>query len=131
MSAVLSTLLTLLFIMPFLGFLLVFLVFKLITNDTRKSVHHALDYSTILFIISVHFLVKTIWGNSFFWIILLVMIFIAIVFVVVHWKVKDEIILKKVMKGFWRFNFLLFFLAYISLTLFGVIHRAIIFSLAS
>ncbi|MCH6268327.1 MULTISPECIES: DUF3397 domain-containing protein [Neobacillus] len=131
MSAVLSTLLTLLFIMPFLGFLLVFLVFKLITNDTRKSVHHALDYSTILFIISVHFLVKTIWGNSFFWIILLVMIFIAIIFVVVHWKVKDEIILKKVMKGFWRFNFLLFFLAYISLTLFGVIHRAIIFSLAS
>ncbi|MBS4211950.1 MULTISPECIES: DUF3397 domain-containing protein [Neobacillus] len=131
MSSILSTLLTLLFIMPFLGFLLVFLVFKLITNDTRKSVHHALDYSTILFIISVHFLVKTIWGNSFFWIILLVMIFIAIIFVVVHWKVKDEIILTKVMKGFWRFNFLLFFLAYISLTLFGVIHRAIIFSLAS
>lgn len=56
------------------------------------------------------------------------MILIAMIFVYVHWKVKEEIILRKVMKGFWRFNFIVFFLAYVILTVYGLIHRALIFT---
>jgi hypothetical protein len=104
---------------------------KGITKNTRRSVHVALDSTTILFIISVHFLIETIWGKSLFWLIILLMILIAMVFVFVHWKVKEEIILKKVMKGFWRFNFILFLVAYISLTLYGLIQQALIFTFSN
>ena len=104
---------------------------KLITKNTRKSVHVALDSTTILFIISVHFLILTIWDKSLFWLIILVLILIATLFVLVHWKVKEEIILKKVMKGFWRFNFILFLLAYLTLTLYGLIHRALTFTFSN
>ncbi|MGG1678818.1 DUF3397 domain-containing protein [Neobacillus sp. NRS-1170] len=131
MSSIISTILTLFITLPFLGFLLTFLIFKLVTKNTRKSVHKALDYTTILFIFSVHFLIITIWGKSLFWLIILLMIVIAMMFVLVHWKVKEEIIIKKVMKGFWRFNFILFFFFYISLTLYGLIHRALTFTFST
>ena len=108
-----------------------FIITKLVTNNNRKSVHRALDYTTILFIISVHFLIETIWGKSLSWLIILIMILIAMVFVFIHWKVKEEIVLRKVLKGFWRFNFILFLLAYISLTLYGLLHRAIIFTFSN
>lgn len=130
MSTIFSYILALLFIMPFAGFLAVYFIGKLMTKNSRKSVHFAFDFSTVLFIFSVHFLLKTIWGNSFFWLIILVLIVTAMVFVIVHWKVKEEINLKKVMKGFWRFNFLLFSLVYIGLTLYGLIHRALTFTLS-
>jgi predicted lysophospholipase L1 biosynthesis ABC-type transport system permease subunit len=127
----LSSIISVFFTVPFLGLLFVFFVMKLVTKNTRKSVQAALDSTTILFIISVHFLILTIWDKSLIWLIILVMILIATVFVLVHWKVKEEIILKRVMKGFWRFNFILFLLAYLTLTLYGLIHRALIFTFSN
>jgi hypothetical protein len=130
LSTIFSNILALLFIMPFAGFLAVFFIGRFVTKNSRRSVHYALDFSTVLFIFSVHFLLKTIWENSFFWLIILVLIVTAMVFVIVHWKVKEEINLKKVLKGFWRFNFLLFSLVYIVLTLYGLIYRALTFTLS-
>jgi hypothetical protein len=131
LTTLLSAIISIFITFPFLGLMIVFFVTKFMSKNTRKSVHRALDYSTILFVISVHFLIETIWGKSLIWLIILVMILIAMVFVFAHWKVKEEIILKKVVKGFWRFNFLLFLLAYLSLTLYGLIHRAIIFTFSN
>ena len=131
MSSILSSVLTVLFALPILGSILVFLFGKVITKNSRRSLHIALDYTTILYIISVHFLIVTIWEISLFWLIILIMIVIAMMFVLVHWKVKEEIILQKVMKGFWRFNFMLFFLVYIALTFYGVISSVVTFSFST
>ncbi|WP_462409177.1 DUF3397 domain-containing protein [Neobacillus sp. Marseille-QA0830] len=129
MSAFLAAILSVLFTMPFLGFFLVLFIFQLATKNIRKSIHKALDYSTILFIIAVYFLMETIWHRSFTWLIFLIMIVTAMVLVIMNWKVKQEITFKRVWKGFWRFNFILFFTAYIALTVFGLIYRALVFAL--
>ncbi|WP_312469187.1 DUF3397 domain-containing protein [Neobacillus sp.] len=131
MSTIFSSVLTVFFTLPFTGSILVYFFIKLMTKNTRKSMYKALDYTTILYIISVHFLIVTIWGKSLFWLIILIMILIAMMFVLVHWKVKEEIVLKKVMKGFWRFNFIVFFLTYISLTFYGLIYRTLTFTFSS
>ena len=128
MNLFISSIITIFLTVPLLGFITIFIINKLITKNARKSFHKALDYSTILFIMAVHFLVITIWGKSLFWLILLVLIIIAMVFVLIHWKIKGEIILTKVFKGFWRFNFLIFFIAYVSLTLFGILRSAVTFT---
>ncbi len=57
------------------------------------------------------------------------MIVTAMVLVILNWKIKQEIDLKRVVKGFWRFNFILFFTAYIALTLYGIVYRALVFTL--
>lgn len=123
MSGVLSFLFTLLITVPILCYFIVFVISKWLTKNQRKSIHHASDYSTLFFIFSVHFLILTIWGKSLLWIMVLLLLFIAAIFAVVHWKVKGEIIFTKVFKGFWRFNFLMFFIAYIALTFIGLLIR--------
>lgn len=128
MNSFISSIITIFLTVPLLGFFIIYVLNKFITKNTRKSFHKALDYSTILFIIAVHFLLITIWGKSFFGLILLVLLVIAMFFVVIHWKIKGEIIFTKVFKGFWRFNFLIFFLAYISLTVFGILRSALTFT---
>lgn len=106
---------------PILAYVFIFIIVKQITKHHRRSVHLALDGSTLFFIISVHYLIVTIWGKSFMWLILLLMIAIGIVVVFIHWKVKQEIDFRKVFRGFWRMNFLLFFTAYTVLILIGMI----------
>jgi hypothetical protein len=128
---ILTAIISIFFTVPLLGFMLVLFLSKLITKNVRKSVHTALDYTTILFIISVHFLIVTILGKSFFWLIILIIILSAMLFSVIHWKVKGEIVFKKVLKAVWRFNFLFFFTAYIGLTVFGLIERAVTFTFAT
>jgi CDP-diglyceride synthetase len=128
LSSIISAVMTIFFMVPLLGFIIIYFLYKMITKNSLKSFHVALDLSTVLFILAVHFLTMTIWGESFFWLIAILLIIIAMVFVVVHWKVKGEIVLNKVFKGFWRFNFLIFFLAYITLTFYGLLHRALTFT---
>lgn len=121
MASFLSAVVSILIIIPLIGYLLVFIISKLMTKQHKKSVHIALDISTFLLIISVHYLILTIWNKSYFWIVILFMLFEAIAFVIVYWKVKKEINFAHVLKGYWRFNFLVFFSIYFVLMLFGVI----------
>lgn len=120
-SAVIATIIT----APLIGYILVFVVSKQITNNHQRAVFLAIDVTTLLLIISVHFIVQTIWHQSFFWLILIVVILIAMLFVFIHWKTKNEINLKRVMRGFWRFNFLLFSVVYLVLILLGIVSRVL------
>lgn len=118
-SSIVATFVTI----PLLGYIIVFMISKLVTKQHRRSVQMAIDVTTLLLVISVHYFIIAIWDRSFLWFILLIMILIAIVFVITHWKLKHEIQLKKVFKGFWRFNFLLFSFVYIILLVYGLILR--------
>ncbi|CEG26721.1 DUF3397 domain-containing protein [Bacillus sp. B-jedd] len=125
MSQFLSSVAAIFILLPILGYLLVFIISKPLTGSHRRSVHYAIDATTCLLIISVHFLVITIWKVSFLWLIFIILLTTMMVFAVIHWKVKGEIIITKVFKGFWRFTFLLFFLGYIALLMYGLVQRAI------
>lgn len=118
-SSIIATFVTI----PLLGYIIVFVISKLVTKQHRMSVRVAMDVTTLLLVISVHYFIMAIWDLSLLWVILLIMIIIAIVFVITHWKLKHEIQFKKLFKGFWRFNFLLFSFVYIILLVYGLILR--------
>jgi Protein of unknown function (DUF3397) len=108
---------------PLLGYIIVFVISKLLIKNHRKSVKIAIDVTTLLFVLADHYFIMAIWGKSLFWLILLIMIIIAIAFVFAHWKINHEIQFIKVFKGFWRFNFLFFGIIYILLLIYGLILR--------
>ncbi|MHC0037270.1 DUF3397 domain-containing protein [Pseudoneobacillus sp. C159] len=118
-SSFLATFIT----VPMFVYFVLFIVSKVMTKHHRRSVQLAIDYSTIFFILAVHFLIVTIWERSFLWVIIIIMLFCAIIFAIINWKVKGEIIFTRVFKGFWRFCFLIFVIAYLSLLIYGIIHR--------
>lgn len=119
LSVAAATLVTL----PLVGYLLMFIFSKQFTKNHKRSVQRAIDFSTLLLIISNHFLIVVIWGKSFLWLILLILITLAIIFVLYHWKVRQEIEYTRVFKGYWRMNFLLFFFSYVVLIIYGIVQR--------
>ena len=123
MSAVISSIIATFVTIPFLGYIIVFVISKLVTKKHRKSVQLAIDVTTLLFVIAIHYFILAIWGQSLLWLILLLLIFIAIIFVLMHWKINHDIILVKVFKGYWRLNFLVFGFIYFILLLYGLILR--------
>lgn len=125
MSTFFSTFVSILIVMPFLVYILVFIISKQLTKEHRFSVRLSLDVSTFFFILSVYYLIFTIWGKSLFWLILLMIIFIGMIVVFIHWKVKEEIDIPKVIRGIWRVNLLVFFSVYVILVFFGVIRSIV------
>ena len=125
MSEVISSIIATFVTIPLLGYIIVFVISKLLTKNHRKSVKIAIDVTTLLFVISDYYFIKAIWGVSLFWLILLIMMIIAITFVLAHWKINHEIQFIKVFRGFWRFNFLFFGFIYIVLLIYGLILRVI------
>ncbi len=123
MLAPFSAIIALLVTFPFLGYIILFIISKLLTQNVRRSVHVAVDFSTILFVVSVHNLILVIWHVSIYWIIIMIMMVIALTFVLFHWKTKHEINFRPIFKGIWRTYFLLFTLAYVVLLLFGLLQR--------
>ncbi len=123
MSGIFSSIIASFVTIPLLGYIIVFVISKCITKKHHKSVRIALDLTTCFLVIAVHYFIKAIWGISLLWVIFIVMILVAILFVIIHWKTKHEIDFVKVFKGFWRFNFLLFSFAYLLLLIYGLISR--------
>ena len=118
-----STIIALVVTFPLLGSLILFLISKRLTKNVRRAVSTALDGSVLILLFSVHFLILVIWQKSLFWIIILIMMVIALIFVLFHWKTKHEINFRPIFKGIWRTFFLLFAIAYVGLTLFGLWQR--------
>lgn len=121
MSAFFSNIAAAFITIPILGYIIIFVVSKQITKKHRRAVQNAIDGSTFLFIISVHFLIMAIWEISLLWMILLLVMFIGVGVVLLHWKVKEEIDYKRVFRGFLRFNFLVFFSLYSILLMIGIV----------
>ncbi|MGA9289587.1 MAG: DUF3397 domain-containing protein [Anaerobacillus sp.] len=110
---------------PLLAWYLIYIITVKMTKKKKFSFRLAVDLSTIFFILSVHFILIETSGRSFLWIILLLIIGAAIGFTVLHWKTKEDVQIHKVMKGAWRFNFLLFSTGYFILLLIGLVHRIV------
>ncbi len=123
MNTVFSSLIATLVTIPLLGYLAVFIISKQITKKHKRSVHIALDVSTLLLIMAVHYLIIVIWDKSYLWMIVLSLLITAVTFIIMHWRIKQEINLRVLFKGFWRFNFLLYFTAYIVLIFIGLVQR--------
>ncbi|WP_409305322.1 DUF3397 domain-containing protein [Peribacillus sp. SCS-155] len=108
---------------PIAAYILLFIAAKVLTKNHRRSVRLSMDISTIFFILSVYYLIHAIWGHFLIWVILLVMIAIAATVVIVHYKIKQEIDIRRVLKGFWRLNFAFFLCAYFVLLFIGMVWR--------
>ncbi|WP_421384453.1 DUF3397 domain-containing protein [Bacillus salacetis] len=123
MSSFISGLAAVLILVPFLGYFSTFVVVKQISGNHRKAVDTAVNITTFLLFFSVHFVIIAIWDKSLLWVLLLLLLISSAVLSIIHWKVKEEIVFRNVIKGGWRLSFLLFSTAYIVLLVYGIASR--------
>lgn len=123
MGTFLSWIIAILITVPLVGYLLSFIIVKQITKNHRKAVAISIDITTFILIVSVHFMIKAIWNHSFLWLIFLFMLLLALSFVIIYRYLRNEIEYLRIFRGYWRLNFLLFFIVYFVLLIFGLTSR--------
>ncbi|GAE24139.1 hypothetical protein JCM9140_48 [Halalkalibacter wakoensis JCM 9140] len=116
-ASVIATIVTI----PLLGWYFIYIVNVKVTKNKSKAIRLASDWTTLLFMVAVYFIMAELWGQSFIWIILAVFFFISIIVTWMHWKVSGDIQTRKLFKGIWRFNFLFFLILYFLLSGYGLI----------
>ncbi|OIJ09798.1 hypothetical protein BKP35_15035 [Anaerobacillus arseniciselenatis] len=126
MSNVFASILATFITLPIFAFYLIYIVNVKRTKNKKASLKLAVDGSTILFVFSVYYIALEIWGESYFWLIITTVLLVAIIFTVIHWKLQHDIQLGKLFKGILRFNFLLFFVAYFLLSIYGLFVRIVL-----
>jgi hypothetical protein len=119
LASIMATFVTL----PMIAFIIFYVFARVLTKNGKKAFLLTVDLSTFFFILSVYYLTLVIWEKSFISYIFVILIIIVMIFLLLHWKYKQEVDIRKVMKGFWRFNFLLFSFCYICLVIFGLFKR--------
>ena len=116
LSAFIATLVTL----PVFGYLIVFIVTKQWTKNHRKAVEYSINSSVLLYIISVHYLIRSLFGISLLWLVISVVLLLSIVVVLVHLRFKEEIQFAKLLKGTIRLNVFVFAVSYLVLVVVGI-----------
>ncbi|ADC48216.1 MULTISPECIES: DUF3397 domain-containing protein [Alkalihalophilus] len=111
--------------LPLLGWYIFYIVTVKMTKNKSRAIRLASDVSVLFFVAAVYFIILEIWSRSFFWLLLTVFFLVALIFTIIHWKVAEDIHVRKLFKGIWRFNFLLFFFLYLVLSGYGLITRLI------
>ena len=85
MGGIFEKIMALCIIAPVIVYILMFIIIKKWTKNHRQATKQAMDVTTFFIILSVHFLIFTILGHSYFWAILVTLIGIAVLVVLVHY----------------------------------------------
>ncbi len=121
LAGITATIITL----PVLGIIVIYLFLRLFLKNKRKSLFLTIDLSTFLLVISTHFVLLVLFGQSFLWVIITLLLAIIFIFALVDWSLTEQLNVKKVIKQFWRFTFLLFGTSYFLILLSGLVYRII------
>lgn len=120
MSQLLANVLSILIMVPFIAYVLVFIAVKLLTGNHKRAVRLAIDSTTFFLFICLQFMIAEIWSGAFIWFFYIGFFVIAIIFSLFHWRKHDEIHYSQLFKGVWRVNFLIFFVMYFGFMLYGL-----------
>lgn len=108
---------------PLLGFIVVYLISRVIMKNKKKSFFLTVDITTLFFLIAVHYLLLVIIGKSLLWLIVFILLLSILFMGYITWRKSHEIETIKVLRKSWRFVFLASTIAYFLLMLVGIIQR--------
>ncbi len=125
MDSLLAGLIAACVIMPVIVYMAVYTLSRQKFKNNKKAVRLSADVTTFFLIMAVHYAVIALFERSYLWIIMIILILLASVVLFMHYKVREEINLKRVFTSFWRASFLLFSIGYFLLVFIGIAERIV------
>ncbi|WP_087973021.1 DUF3397 domain-containing protein [Oceanobacillus rekensis] len=109
---------------PIFATVLVYLLaIKILHRKKLKAVHAAVNWTTVLYVITVAMLFDIIFGHSFIaWMFVTFIISLSVI-IIYQWKTHTEVEFIKALRIIWRFSFLLFLMLYVILVFAGILQR--------
>lgn len=121
MSHIFAYILAIVITFPIVVTVVLYYICKKIYRHPKKALHVSIAYSTLFYIVSVMIMLNQIFESSYSGIIVIFLLVTLMSFVLLQWKLTEEIIFKRAWKLFWRSMFLVFLVAYIMIGLTGII----------
>lgn len=118
---VITKLLSLFLLFPFILFVLLFFILKYVLHSSKKSFGLAADVTTFLLFFSVSNAFNIVFSKNIFLPLIIFSLLIATIFTFIEWKKEKEIEVKPLLRKIWRVLFLLLCCIYAFIWLIGVI----------
>jgi Ca2+/Na+ antiporter len=118
-GAIIATLIT----VPYIVFFLVNKSMLKLTKKRRKAFKAGVDCTTFFLFFAIERMTVEIWGQSYYWILLLLFLSGCLLFTYVIWKNELDLSIRKILRLNWRLQFLVLSIGYFSLMTYGVISR--------
>ncbi|SDL77173.1 DUF3397 family protein [Sediminibacillus halophilus] len=106
--------------MPIVISWLVYIIAKKVSNNRLKALHVSVNYTTLLYILSVGAIFHQLYGTTYYGYIFIFLIVLLSFFIIMQYKVKGEVLFLTAWRRFWRLSFLLFILLYFLLVIYGI-----------
>ncbi|MEN2766549.1 DUF3397 domain-containing protein [Ornithinibacillus xuwenensis] len=107
--------------LPIFSTIVVYYILKYIYGNPIRAFHKAINWTTVLYILAVNTMLTYLFESFFIGDIFVVMLLILTFLIVNQWKRNTEIDYGRAFKLLWRLSFLLFFILYIILVVYGII----------
>lgn len=108
--------------MPFVSFTLIYFIFMYRTKNKMESLKWAIHISMFFLMSAVSVMMNTVTGSTAgFWWIILILIAVGGLLVWLQWKIRQRILLGRVLRTIWYLGFLVFTLSYIILFISGIV----------
>lgn len=114
-------------IFPIIAFILTLVICRKFKFNKYKAIGLASDVTTVILLFSVPIAVHSLWGQSIWILMLVVLLIIAIIFTYLDWRTKKEIEVQPLLKKIWRVYFLLLGITYFVTWIVGMTHSVMIF----
>lgn len=106
--------------LPFVITYIVYLLNKKLYKHKWRAIHQSAQLTNVFYVFACIIIVQLLFNVSLFWMIVLLHLILWIVMIVYQWKKDTEISLKRSFKIVWRASFLIFFVSYFILTIYGI-----------
>lgn len=108
---------------PFISFFIVLLIAFIITKDKKESLKWSVHISMLFLLSAVAAMFDKITGSfAGFWWITLLLLFFGGLLIWLQWKVRQRILLTRVIRSVWLLGFLVLSFTYVILFFVGIIH---------
>ena len=123
MSSILGAVIATFVTVPYLVFFVVKKSIYKVTKKKRKAFKVSTDITTFFLFLSIERMTVEIWGQSYYWVLILLFISGCVIFTLLIWKNDLDLSLGKIFRLNWRLQFLILTFGYFSLMTYGIIDR--------
>jgi hypothetical protein len=93
------------------------------TRKKKKAFKAGIDSTTFFLFLAIERMTFEIWGQSYYWVLIVVFITGCFIFTFIIWKNDIDLTLKKIVRLNWRLQFLILTIGYFSLMTYGIFQR--------
>ncbi|WP_440895191.1 DUF3397 domain-containing protein [Amphibacillus sp. Q70] len=120
MSQIIAYLIAFSITCPIIVTLIVYYILKYIFANRKKAIHKSMEYTAILYLISTILIVHESFDMNWLGNLAIFLLVVFLLFIIIQWKLTNDIRIKRIWQLYLRFIFLTFFIANIVLALLSI-----------